>query len=922
MTKKPRRSAVRRRKPLEKRKPPAAAQDPAQELRIILENTSDFIYMHDTEGVFTHVSKAVQEISGYKVADWKKHYSTYLTDNPLNAQVVRNTEATLRTGKRLPAYKAEIRHKKGHPVMLEVRESPFLVDGKVAGIIGVARDITQEDALAQELARSSAQMKEAQRVAHFSTWELDLETDVGSRSASSPDILGANKKTGPTPLARFYKVVHPDDRKAVQNALDAARKPGGVYEAEYRIVRPSGEIRWVAAKGETYCEKTTGSLRMIGALQDITDRKTSEQATRESEDMFRTLALSAQDAVILMDHRGRVAFWNKAAERIFGYTAKHARGRDCHTLIALPEHADAFRKGIQRFITSGKGNVVGRTVEFAARRRGGEEFPASISVSAVKLGGTWQAIGVVRDVTDRVRAERALRERDQGYRKLLEGSREILLVFQTEPETREPVRFLEWNSAATQVLGFSDAEMRRLDPSDLLFAGRPWKGIREENAKKIKAPPLATPIRNEVRLKRKDGSAVDLLQDLIFIDGSTALCRCRELSAVRREEQERLRTQKLESLALIAGGIAHDFNNLLVSSFGGASLLKTGRLEGKKRDDILDQILGSLENAKDLASQLLSFTRGGLPVRGPVSLNTILKRSIELALRGSGIGISVDVPAALPRVLGDETQLGQVAYNLLINAAQASPGKGRVRVKARAVKDPAAHGLQAGRGYVRFTVSDDGPGIPREHRSKIFDPYFSTRGPGRGLGLAAAHMIVTRHDGVIRAESEAGKGAAFTVFLPAVKTGKKGTARAAAPKTAEPRKRKTPSLRILIMEDAPMVRDMLRSILNALGSEGVCVPDGDAALKAYSDAMRKGKGFDAAILDLTIAGGMGGKEAAKKLLALDSKAVLIVSSGYSDDPVMARHAKHGFQAALPKPYSVPKLQEVLEKLFPGRGSGR
>lgn len=381
-----------------------------------------------------------------------------------------------------------------------------------------------------------------------------------------------------------------------------------------------------------------------------------------------------------------------------------------------------------------------------------------------------------------------------------------------------------------------------------------------------------------------------------------------EIAERERIESEFSRIQKLESLGLLAGGIAHDFNNLLGAIMGNISLAMLDIDPESRAHDQLSKADRASLRAQELTRQLLIFSRGGAPVKRPVSLPAVIAEAAGFSLRGSRVLHELSLPKDLWPVEADEGQIMQVFNNLLINADQAMPRGGIIRITGENVTlaPNDVPTLPAGR-YVMISVRDAGTGIPKEHLDRIFDPYFTTKQKGSGLGLAATYSIVRRHEGHITVRSDLGSGATFYVYLPA-------SDGVVAP-PARPEKVLTGSGRVLIMDDETEMRNTTGSMLERLGYTVEQAGEGEEAVEKYRAALEAGVPFDAVIMDLTIPGGMGGKEAVRKLLAIDRTARVIVSSGYSDDLVLADFRSYGFQDVVVKPYRIRDLSEVMRRVI-------
>ncbi|MFZ5494580.1 MAG: hybrid sensor histidine kinase/response regulator [Verrucomicrobiota bacterium] len=379
-----------------------------------------------------------------------------------------------------------------------------------------------------------------------------------------------------------------------------------------------------------------------------------------------------------------------------------------------------------------------------------------------------------------------------------------------------------------------------------------------------------------------------------------------QLEQQARIEAGMQQAARLESLGVLAGGIAHDFNNLLTVIMGNVSLMKLNPAVAAGEAKALGAIERGTARARDLARQLLTFASGGEPMREPADLAAAAREAAARTLRGTAVRLELTAEPGLWPADGDRDQLTQAVCNLLQNAAEAMPRGGTVRLRLANEETP------AGRG-VRLTVADEGGGIAPEVLPKVFDPYFTTRKGARGLGLAMVYSIVHRHGGRIEASSPPGQGAVFSLWLPAA-------ARPAAaeepPPPPPPAASATGAPRVLLMEDEPGVAEVATAVLQRMGLDPQTVPDGATALREFEAARAAARPFALVILDLTIPGGMGGRETIEAIRRIDPETPAIVSSGYSSDPVMANFRAHGFQAVVPKPYDVATLADAVSKLVP------
>jgi signal transduction histidine kinase/ActR/RegA family two-component response regulator len=374
-----------------------------------------------------------------------------------------------------------------------------------------------------------------------------------------------------------------------------------------------------------------------------------------------------------------------------------------------------------------------------------------------------------------------------------------------------------------------------------------------------------------------------------------------EITQREQAEEELLRARKLESLGVLAGGIAHDFNNFLTVVQGNIEVAKVHLTPGEAAREFLDHAASACQRAKFLSSQLLTFAKGGAPVRRVASTAQLVTDAVLLARSGSSIAIELQLAESLWSAEVDSGQIGQVLHNILINAREATSGGGTIEVRAENISGEAEP-------HVRVSIRDQGHGISPDVLRRIFDPYFTTKPGGSGLGLATAYAIVAKHGGRLAVESTPGAGTVFTVDLPASLEAPLSQMTTTVPM-------QTGTERLLVMDDDEALRDLSKAVLSTLGYDVQTAGDGAEAVELYAKTKAAGKGFDAVLLDLTVTGGIGGLEAAAKLKELDPSSKLIVSSGYSDAPVMSRFAEYGFDAVILKPWTVREMSEVLRKVL-------
>lgn len=383
----------------------------------------------------------------------------------------------------------------------------------------------------------------------------------------------------------------------------------------------------------------------------------------------------------------------------------------------------------------------------------------------------------------------------------------------------------------------------------------------------------------------------------------------RRIARMEKAESELIHSQKMESLGLLAGGIAHEFNNILTAIVGNIILAKMYAKPGLEVFDILVEAEKAAKRAEDITQQLLTFSKGGMLFRKVMSVREIIGEMLGRGPDSSDIKYEFFLPDDLYAVDVDEGQIRQAVNNLVVNARQAMPRGGKVGISAENVSVDLLSGLSLREGdYVRISIEDEGPGVDDANIEKIFDPFFTTKDRSSGLGLTGSFSIVRNHGGCITVESRPGSGAIFHIYLPAahdnVKTSGEGG------RDLFPTRR-----RVLVMDDEEIVRTVLDRMLLQCGCESTFARDGAEMIDIYRRATLMGYPFDAVIIDLVVASGMGGREAVAKLLEIDPDAKAIVSSGYSDDRIMSDFKEYGFRGVLAKPYTLATLNQVLHEVI-------
>lgn len=614
---------------------------------------------------------------------------------------------------------------------------------------------------------------------------------------------------------------------------------------------------------------------------------------RESEERYRTLVESACDYIFVLDAGCSIRYVNPFAAQSYGRSREWLSGRHITELFG-PSESSRQIENVHRVLREGRDlcvagdhNIQGKQIWLQTR----------LAPILGPAGEPVAVAGISRDVTELHHAFDALRESEARYRGLFNAAFDGVML-------HENGVILDLNESLGRMLGYTREELIGKSICELTTP--------EATAQLIKRLRQGSEDRTELAVFHKDGTHLTVeICSATFVEQGRhlRLVTLRDLTEQKKLREELLKSEKLEAIGLLAGGIAHDFNNILTAVLGNVTLARldgAGSTIGQER---LDDAEKAIQRASELTQQLLTFARGGSPVRKAASLGDVVTESARFALRGSRVRCQVDVAADLWPAHADASQIGRVIQNMVLNADQAMPEGGLLHIRCANVEVEPGWPLPLAPGqYVRISLEDQGIGIPEEHLGRIFDPYFTTKEHGTGLGLATCFSIVRGHEGHIAVESRPGQGATFHVYLPALPD---------APRSEpELRAQSQPGRgRVLLLDDEPAIRSVVTEMLQLAGYEVAAAADGAEAVALYRRALEEDRGFAAAILDLTIPGGMGGLATLRQLQQLDPHVRAIASSGYSNDPVMAEHEAYGFAGVLTKPYTYPRLTWEVQKVL-------
>ena len=692
-----------------------------------------------------------------------------------------------------------------------------------------------------------------------------------------------------------YTQLHPSRfTEYAKETFAEAIRDRQLHPVEIQILRSDGSERPVEISAQLI--QIGGDPVCYGIFRDITQRKQAQAALQDRLETWQVFFNAIQDVAVMLDRNGYVIEANSALARQLGRSVDEIVGRRLRDFIS-GEVGKLRQSYGDRVIHSGE------AVRFEDERNGkwfdnimSPVFDAQRKVAKVVI--------IARDITVNKRTVEALEASEKRYRAVVENQTELITRFL--PDGR--LTFV--NDAVCRYFGKHSA--------DLVGSGY-MPLIPEEDHKKLE---------DHLASISRETPAVTIEHRVIALDGQVRWmqwtnqgifdehghiveyqCVGRDVTELRQMERELAKVEKLESLGILAGGIAHDFNNILTAILANLSM---ARIWGDLQDDV-SKMLADAEiatvRAKGLTERLLTFSRGGMPVKKTTSIAKLLRDTTEFSLSGSNVRPEYAIAQDLWSVEIDEGQIGQVIQNLAINAKQAMPEGGVIQVSAQNVvfgeEDPLP--LKGGK-YVKISVKDEGMGIPEKHLPKIFNPFFTTKHEGSGLGLAICFSVVKNHGGHIDLVSSIGVGTTVDVYLPAFEETIK-------PLEKEKKKPSGGEERILLIDDEELVRRSAGNVLTRLGYDVAFAKDGGEGIRLYKKEMDAGRPFDVVIVDLTIPGGTGGKGAIQGLLKIDPQAKVIASSGYSNDPVMSEFRKYGFAGVLGKPYNIEELGRILHEVI-------
>lgn len=881
----------------------------------------DIIFQIDKDGIIKNVSSNIENIIGFSSdAIIGKNFTELIY--PEDLQMV------LESYERLKKHIVEpleyrLRTKDGsYRYFLTVSEAHYDKQGNYVGLTGIGKDFHEKKIAELRLKESEEKFKTLANAVLTAIFIVQDNVMQWVNPATSHILEYSEDEIIGKP---FWFFVHPEDVKlAKERASARLRGEKVISRYEARIITKSNKVKWIDFSVSTI--QLNGRLAILGSASDITDRKRIEMDLKASEEKFYKAFHSSPIPMTINSYNdGVYREVNEASLKIFEYSQQEAIGRSIFDLNVFADNEE-----MNRFINEMRRNQKIQNFHVVFRTKSGLLKNCIINSDVFISSDEKLVISSIVDITDIIQSKQII---DEQYKELQKVNRDLLKIqdelrlrnMQLYEEKERFNRVLESIHDAVIVTDkngiitmANNATVRLLNREYTLLVNNDIASVLNIDCKnnepfnfsdiidRLHSKSIIQECILQLNNKHYDIELhiLPLKDHSGLITGTVIILR--NITEKKKIEEQMLQTSKLESVGLLAAGIAHDFNNILTSIVGNISIVKHKMPESSELYHHIRDAENASFKAKELTGQLLTFAKGGAPVKKVTSLAAILKDTATFILRGSGIQCHFHIDDSVYLAEVDEGQIAQVIQNLVINAREAMEDHGELHITAKNIDDnDPVHAIIGNDRYIKITIQDNGPGIQSEHIEKIFDPYFTTKPHGSGLGLTVVYSIIKQHGGYIFVDSKPGAGTQFDIYLKATKKHIEMIAGDSNSITINGKGK------VLVLEDDENIQFILRTMLEELGYEVDIATDGDQAFNKYLLSKESGQDYSFAIMDLTIPGKKGGKDTITQIRKIDYDFKVIVSSGYSNDPVMSNYQDYGFNGILPKPYRFEDLKQII-----------
>jgi two-component system, cell cycle sensor histidine kinase and response regulator CckA len=695
------------------------------------------------------------------------------------------------------------------------------------------------------------------------------------------------------PLAWVDSVLE-EDRLSILPLISVGDlKPGDeIRSPDFRIKRPDNSFRWISARVFPVCNTDGVVFRIAGIAEDITERKMVEEWYKEEHNKYESTIKAIPDLLFEVDQYGHIFDYSAPRRELLYTSPQNFLGKTVSEI--LPKQAsDIILHAISKASYHGWHRGATYSLDLP---NGRHWFELSISLKGENLFGKDRFITLVRDITERKQTEEKLIKSELQFRLVWEKSFDAMRI------TDQDGNIILVNDSFCAMVQKTKEELEG-KPLTVTYSPEHQFDVLKRNIERFSSRTVQPHFERKLKLWNGVEKWFELSNSFLEQeeDEPLLLSIFRDITERKKAESETLRLQNLESLGILAGGIAHDFNNILATILGRVSIVLDEIKDETLKPDLV-AIEKASRRAESLTRRLLTFAKGGRPEKTTINLKKIIDDITKFSLSGSNVSPVFDFKSTL-LLEADSNQIAQVIQNIVINAQQAMPDGGTIKILTSDFIDDNK------KQFIKISIIDEGAGIPKEHIDKIFNPYFTTKKTGSGLGLSVCYSIIKRHEGKIYVNSDLGAGTTFTILLPSVP---KEVIAGSDKKNIIQEK-----LNILIMDDEIEIRELLERLLKNLNHNVTSSKEGRETIGLYKKAKESGYPYDLVFMDLTVKGGLGGKETVKILKEYDPTAITIVSSGYSDDSLLT-YKEDGFDGMLKKPYTKNELSDLIYYVFSNR----